>query len=92
MHVRNDLKRLVSDVCKYGQFVHICSLYIWYIWCGRFGFDWTNMKLLNHAKTREARELKEAWQLVKSRNRHIDVPSTPTAQQHQQTFNTHKYI
>ena len=47
-------------------------------------FDWTEIKILNHAKTREAREFKEAWHSLRNPaiNRHIDIPIAYQPLQH----------
>ena len=40
-------------------------------------FNWTKTQLLDQAKTKHAREFKEAWHSVDKNtiNRHIDIPS-----------------
>ena len=40
-------------------------------------FDWTKTAIIDHATTREARELKEAWHRLQNSviNRHIDIPT-----------------
>ena len=50
-------------------------------------FDWTNVKVLNHGKTREAREFKEAWHTLQNPtiNRHIDIPAAYHPLQHHNT-------
>ena len=50
-------------------------------------FDWTNAKVLNHGKTREAREFKEAWHTLQNPaiNRHIDIPTAYHPLQHHNT-------
>ena len=47
-------------------------------------FDWIKIKILNHAKTREAREFKEAWHSLQNPaiNRHIDIPIAYQPLQH----------
>ena len=41
-------------------------------------FDWTKTTILDHAKTRQAREFKEAWHSLHNpaTNRHIGIPPT----------------
>ena len=47
-------------------------------------FDWIKIKILNHAKTREAQEFKEAWHSLQNPaiNRHIDIPVAYQPLQH----------
>ena len=50
-------------------------------------FDWTNVKLLNHGKTKEAREFKETWHTLQNPtiSRHIDIPTAHHPLQHHNT-------